>query len=115
MEADGETAAAAAARVVLVTAPDVATAESMVKVLVEEGVVACGNVVSGLTSIYRWQGKVEQAAEAMVVFKTTARGADRLIERVPELHPYDVPEVLVLPVEAAHLPYVQWIDQNVSV
>lgn len=102
------------ARIVLVTAPDVGVAEGLVRQLVEEGVVACGNIVAGVTSIYRWQGEVERAAETMVVFKTTGAGATRLVERVPELHPYEVPEVLVLPVEAGHGPYLGWIAENVS-
>lgn len=104
-----------AARVVLVTAPDREVAETLVRRLVEEGVVACGNILPGITSIYRWQGKVERSTEVLVVFKTTPPGADRLIERVPELHPYEVPEVLVVPVEGGHSPYVKWIDDNVSV
>jgi len=103
-----------AARVVLMTTPDAAAAESLVRQLVEEGVVACGNILPGITSIYRWNEKVERETEALVVFKTTAAGAERLVRRVPELHPYDVPEVLVLPVEAGYLPYVQWIDENVG-
>lgn len=107
-------AAAATARVVLVTAPDAAVAESLVRQLVEEGVVACGNIVPGITSIYRWKDQVERETEALVVFKTTAAGAVRLVERVPDLHPYDVPEVLVLPVEGGHRPYVEWIDENVG-
>lgn len=101
-------------RVVLVTAPDAGVAERLVRGLVEEGVVACGNILSGVTSIYRWQGEVERAGEALVVFKTTSAGAARLVERVPELHPYDVPEVLVLKVEAGHGPYLKWISENVS-
>lgn len=102
-------------RVVLVTAPDAGVAEELVERLVAEGVVACGNIVAGVTSIYRWQGEVERATESLVVFKTTAAGAARLIERVPELHPYDVPEVLVLSLEAGHRPYLDWISENVSV
>lgn len=101
-------------RVVLVTTPDVRGAEELVRQLVEEGVVACGSIVAGVTSIYRWQGEVERAAEALVVFKTTAAGAARLVERVPRLHPYEVPEVLVLPVEAGHRPYLDWIAESVS-
>lgn len=100
------------ARVVLVTAPDAGSAESLVRRLVEEGVVACGNIVPGITSIYRWKGEVERETEVLVIFKTTESGAAGLIRRVPELHPYDVPEVLVLPVEAGHPPYVQWIEEN---
>lgn len=101
-------------RVVLVTTPDVGVAEELVRRLVEEGVVACGNILPGITSIYRWKGAVERATEALVVFKTTAAGAARVVERVPEVHPYEVPEVLVLPVDAGHGPYLEWITQNVS-
>lgn len=102
------------ARVVLVTAPDEAVAESLVRRLVEERVVACGNIVAGVRSIFRWEGAVEHESECLIVFKTTAAAAQRLMARVPELHPYDVPEILVLPVEAGHGPYLGWIDENVS-
>lgn len=103
-----------AARVVLVTLPDQAAAERLVDRLVGERLVACGNIVPGMTSIYRWQGRVERANEALVIFKTTAAGAERLIRRVPEIHPYDVPEVLVLPVESGHRPYLEWVSANVG-
>ncbi|HUG40061.1 MAG TPA: divalent-cation tolerance protein CutA [Longimicrobiales bacterium] len=106
MQADG--------RVVLVTASDAGVAEGLVRRLVEEGLVACGNIIPGITSVYRWRGEVERTTEALVVFKTTAAGAARLVDRVPELHPYDVPEVLVLPVEAGYGPYMEWIAENVS-
>lgn len=103
-----------AARVVLVTMPGERAAEALVERLVEERVVACGTIVPAVTSIYRWQGAVERAQESLIVFKTTAVGADRLIRRVPELHPYEVPEVLVLPVEAGHGPYLDWVAMNVG-
>ena len=103
-----------AARVVLVTLPDQRAAEELVEQLVEESVVACGTILPGATSIYRWQGVIERAQEALVVFETTAAGAGRLVRRVPELHPYDVPEVLVLPVEEGHRPYLEWVEENVS-
>ncbi len=108
-----ETEPARAARVVLVTVPDAVTGESLVRRLVEEEVVACGTILPNATSVYRWEGRVEQDTEALIVFKTTASGADRLVRRVPELHPYEVPEVLVLPVEAGHAPYMRWISENV--
>jgi periplasmic divalent cation tolerance protein len=96
-------------RIVLVTLPTAAGAEEMVTRLVEEGVVACGNILTGITSIYRWEEVVERSREVLVVFKTTREGAERLIRRVPEIHPYDVPEVLVVPVEAGHGPYLDWV------
>lgn len=102
-------------KLVLVTVPSEAEAESMVSMLVDERIVACGNIVPGLTSIYRWQGKVERAAEVLVILKTTAAEVPRLLERVPALHPYDVPEVLVVPIEAGHGPYLDWVRASVGV
>ena len=107
-------ARAADVRVALVTAPDAGTAETLVHTLVEEGVVACGNIVPGVVSIYRWQGQVERAGEVLVVLKTTAAAVPRLLEQVPALHPYEVPEVLVLPVAAGHEPYLAWVAASVA-
>ncbi len=115
--ADGTPARGARAatdvRVALVTTPDEATAERLVEALVEEEVVACGTIVPGVRSIYRWQGAVERAGEVLVVLKTTSGGVARLLERVPALHPYDVPEVLVLPIEAGNGPYLDWVTRSV--
>lgn len=103
------------ARVALVTAPDTDTAERIVHALVEERVVACGNILPGLTSIYRWKGAIERDAEVLVVLKMTSAAVPRLLERVPALHPYDVPEVLVLPVAAGHEPYLDWLDDSARI
>ncbi|HEX7117623.1 MAG TPA: divalent-cation tolerance protein CutA [Longimicrobiales bacterium] len=100
------------ARVVLMTAPDRDTAERVVRALVEERLVACGNIVPGLTSIYRWQGAIECDAEVLVVLKTTAAHVPALLARAPELHPYEVPELLVLPVETGHPPYLEWVRES---
>ncbi|HLU24729.1 MAG TPA: divalent-cation tolerance protein CutA [Longimicrobiales bacterium] len=101
-------------RVVLVTAPDEKVAEDLVRALVEEGLAACGNLVPGLVSIYRWRGRIERDSEVLIVLKTTASAVPALLERVPALHPYEVPEVLVLPVEAGHGPYLAWVFGCVS-
>lgn len=101
------------ARVGLVTAPSAAAAERLVRALVDERLVACGNIVPGLTSIYRWEGAVESEAEVLVVLKTTAAAVPRLLGRVVELHPYDVPEVLLLDVAAGYGPYMAWMRENV--
>ncbi len=77
--------------------------------LLEERLVACANVVPGITSIYRWEGEVHEEAEVLVVLKTRASLVPTLIARVEELHPYDVPEVLALPVLAGYDPYLEWV------
>lgn len=101
-------------RVVLTTAPSVGVAEALVRALVEERLAACGNILPGLTSIYRWRGEVEREEEVLVLLKTEASAVPRLIDRVAELHPYEVPEALVLPVEAGHGPYLAWVRENVG-
>ncbi len=97
------------ALVVLVTAPTPDEAARIARAVVEERLAACGNVLSGLRSIYRWQGAVQDEPEALLMLKTTAPLFERLRSRVVELHPYDTPEVLALPVAAGHLPYLAWI------
>jgi periplasmic divalent cation tolerance protein len=98
--------------VVMMTAPSVAVAEPIVRDVVGERLAACGNIVPGVVSIYRWQNAVERDDEVMVLFKTTRAAAGRLIARIEELHPYDVPEALMLPVEAGSPPYVAWVAGN---
>ena len=100
---------ARAARVVLVTAPDVETARSIARSLVDERLAACGSIVPAITSIFRWQGAVQEEAESLLVLKTSADRVPALSARVTELHPYDVPEVLALSVDAGLQPYLDWL------
>ncbi len=94
---------------VLVTAPTAEKAAEIARAVVEERLAACGNVVPGLRSIYRWEGKVHDEGEALLVLKTARDRLDALRARVLALHPYDVPEVIALPVEAGSAPYLAWI------
>ena len=97
------------ALVVLVTTPDAAKAAEIARILVEERLAACGNVVPGLRSVYRWEGKVHDEGEALLLLKTTRARFEALRARVVALHPYQVPEVLGLAVEAGDAPYLSWI------
>lgn len=101
-------------RVVLVTAPDADTAARLARTLVEERLAACGNLVPGVRSIYRWEGKICDEAEVLLVLKTTVDHADALRDRVAALHPYACPEVLVLPVEGGHAAYLAWVREQVG-
>ncbi len=100
---------------VFVTAPTADKAAELARALVEEGLAACGNVVPGLRSIYRWEGKVHDEPEALLLLKSRAPLFEALRERVVALHPYQCPEVLRLDVEEGHAPYLQWIRDNVRV
>ena len=99
--------------VVLVTVGNAATARALGETLVGEELAACVNVVPGILSIYRWQGAVERSDELLCLVKTTRAGFERLRARIVELHPYDVPEILALPVEAGHAAYLDWIAASV--
>lgn len=99
-------------RVVLVTAPDVESGERLGTALVRERLAACVNVVPGVTSIYWWEGRLERASEVLLVLKTTGGTVAALRERAVALHPYEVPEVLVLDVKEGHEPYLDWVRRE---
>jgi len=101
-------------RVVLVTVPNLDDGCTLARRLVSERLVACGNVIPGLTSVYRWEGEVQEEREALVMLKTTAAALPDLKTRVMELHSYDVPEFLALPVTDGLDPYLRWISGEVD-
>jgi periplasmic divalent cation tolerance protein len=102
------------ALVVLVTVPDPGTGAELARALVEERLAACGNVLPGLRSIYRWEGQLHDEAEALLVLKTTRARFEALREAVLRMHPYQVPEVIALPVEAGSAPYLAWLAAQVG-
>jgi len=102
----------AEARVVLCTVPDNGTAEKLARQLVEEGLAACCNIVPGLKSVYRWQGKIEQDDEQLLIIKTTAAVYDALQAQIVRLHPYETPEILSLRVDRGLQEYLMWMEQN---
>ena len=103
-----------AVRVVLTSAPTAEVAQELGSAVVGERLAACANVLPGVTSIYRWEGDVEREGEALVILKTTASAVEKLRDRIVELHPYDVPEVVVMRVEAGHEPYLAWVRAEVD-
>lgn len=101
-------------RVVLVTLGDRDAGCILARRLVQERLVACGNVIPGLTSVYRWDGEIQEETEAMVMLKTTEDLVEAVRKRVLELHPYEVPEFLSLPVMEGHDPYLRWVAGEVK-
>jgi periplasmic divalent cation tolerance protein len=95
---------------VLVTVGSLEKGEEMARTLVEERLAACVNMVPGIRSFYRWEGKVTDDAELLLLIKTRAVLFDTLKERVLALHSYDLPEVVALSIEKGHQPYLDWID-----
>ncbi|WP_366140691.1 divalent-cation tolerance protein CutA [uncultured Castellaniella sp.] len=106
--------APADAVVVLSTAPDVLLAKRIAHVLVEESLAACAQVGGVMTSMYLWQGHLEGSEEIPLSFKTTAAALPALHRRLCELHPYEIPEFLVLGVPAGSAAYLDWVAGNVA-
>lgn len=102
------------AQVTLTTAPDRATARRIARALVGEKLAACVSLVAGVESVYRWKGKMETAREVLLVIKSGAASAGRLRRRIGELHPYEVPEILHLPVTGGAAKYLAWIGESVA-
>ena len=94
-------------RVCLSTAPPHRAAD-LARNLVDEGLVACVNLLPGVRSIYRWKGAVQDDPESLLVIKVPAADLDALAARLAELHPYEVPELVVLRPEASLAPYLAW-------
>jgi periplasmic divalent cation tolerance protein len=84
-------------------------AARVVRALVERRLIACGNLVPGVRSIYRWQGQIEDSGEVLGVLKARRDRLDELTAVLTELHPYDVPEIVALPVVGGGLPYLSWV------
>ena len=104
------TAAETHVRAVLTTAPNAEVGAALARALVDERLAACVNLVPGVRSFYRWEGAVQDDAEVLLIIKTRADRCEALAARIDDLHPYDVPEVLVLPAATGSVPYLAWVE-----
>lgn len=98
--------------VVLCTLPDQESAARIAGTLVEEQLAACVNIVPGLVSIYRWEGAVQQDNEVLLLIKTIAAVYPQLEQRVRTLHPYELPEIIAVPLQTGQADYIQWINNS---
>ena len=100
--------------VILCTCPDEETASRLAGGLVEKQLAACVNILPGIRSIYRWQGMVSDDPEVLMVIKSLASWFEEVEAWLQEHHPYEVPEVLALPVEKGSAKYLEWIEASVG-
>ena len=97
------------AMMVLTNMADMESARSLAATLVERRLAACVNLLPGVQSVYRWQGVVEQSAEVTLLIKTTAGRYGELEQAIRQLHPYELPELIALPIAAGLPGYLEWI------
>jgi len=100
--------------VVFSTFPSPDTAAEVARTLVTEQLAACVNLLGPVRSIYRWQGNISDDTETLAVIKTTRERFEAMRTRLVELHPYKVAEVIALPVEAGHAPYLAWVETETT-
>jgi len=96
------------------TCPDAASAQKLAETFVDESLAACVNRLPGISSTYRWQGKVTTDREELLLIKTTAGRFNALKARLLELHPYELPELIAVPVEHGHAAYLAWVRAGVA-
>ena len=99
--------------VIFITASNAAEAGNIAASLVKEKLAACANVVGGVSSTYWWKGNIETADEVLVIAKSKTALVEKIIERVRQLHSYEVPEIIALPIESGNKAYLQWIEESV--
>ena len=100
--------------VVLCTVPDPSTGERLAGSLVEARVAACVNILPGLTSVFRWQGETQKDTEALLIIKTRRDRFEALCKVLQEQHPYELPEIIAVPLSDGLPAYLRWIDQNLE-
>jgi periplasmic divalent cation tolerance protein len=99
---------------VITNAPDLLLAKRIAHVLIEEQLAACVNIGPSMLSVYGWNNEIEGAEEIPMTIKTTVNKQEAMIERLVSLHPYEIPEAIVIPVIGGHAPYLNWVRSLTS-
>jgi periplasmic divalent cation tolerance protein len=97
-----------------ITAPNQKEAHDLAEAMLKERLAACANVVENIKSIYWWKGKLEHDDESLIILKTTERKFDELASRAKELHSYENPEIVAVPILKGSSDYLSWIDEEVD-
>lgn len=97
-----------------ITAGSAEEAASIARDLLDDRLIACANIIDGAKSLYRWDGKIEQESEAVMIAKTREDLVEKVIERVRELHSYDCPCIVALPIVSGNPAFLDWIDEETA-
>ena len=101
-------------RILMTTLPDATQANALARRLVSGKLAACVNILPKMTSIYAWQGKLEQSEEHLLLIKTEQHRVAALQNAIREAHPYELPEIVVVPIVSGYKPYLNWISESVQ-
>lgn len=101
-------------QVIFVTVPNKKEAEKIAGSLLKHRLAACVNIIPGITSVYRWKGGIEKSKELLLVIKTSKNKTDNLIKLVKKEHPYDIPEIISLPITKGNKDYLRWISDSIK-
>ncbi len=101
-------------QLVLCTVPDRDSAERIAETLVAEQLAACINIIPGISSVYRWKGKLEKDEELLLFIKTSQGAYHALEQRIRALHPYELPEIIAVPIQTGQEDYTRWIESNIT-
>ncbi|XP_072844069.2 protein CutA isoform X1 [Pogona vitticeps] len=96
-----------------VTCPNETVGKEIARAVVEKRLAACVNIIPRVTSIYEWKGKIEEDSEVLLMIKTRSSRVSALAEFVRSVHPYEVPEVIAVPIQEGNPPYLQWVEERV--
>ncbi|RME85779.1 MAG: divalent-cation tolerance protein CutA [Planctomycetota bacterium] len=100
-------------QILLITAP-IEKGKDISHQLLEKRLVACVNIISEITSLYWWEGKIEEGKEALLVCKTTSEKIGEILQVLPSIHPYEVPEVLAVNIDKGFPAYLEWVQKEVG-
>jgi periplasmic divalent cation tolerance protein len=96
------------------TTGSVEEARKIARILVEEKLVACVNIIPNIESIYRWEGNIEEDKECVLLAKTTDKNVDKAIQRIKTLHSYEVPDIVAIPVTHGFKEYLDWVEDETT-
>jgi len=99
-------------KLIYVTAPSRPEAEQIAETVVTEKLAACANILDGITSIFQWQGKLCRESEALLILKTAEERVEALTERIKQLHSYDCPCIVALPIDGGNADFLDWIEKQ---
>lgn len=100
--------------IVLVTTPNETCAKELAKKALNANLCACVNIQNSITSLFHWKGKIQEESECMLIIKTTEEAYELLEQCIKTHHPYDVPEIIAIPIIKGHEPYLSWLKESVK-